>query len=94
MSISGIFLALAFMAILVTIIVWPLMTQHGSEGSPRLKSDRAALETQYAALLMSLGDLDFDFQTGKLTDTDYHRQRDHQMARAAELLKLLDKHTP
>jgi hypothetical protein len=56
-----------------------------SDDSPRDKL-LAERDTIYTAIR----DLDFDFQTGKLLEVDYHATRDKYAARGVEILKELD----
>ncbi len=93
MSVAGIFLLLAFLAGVVAIVVWPLL--QGQQGSPTghgssTLSGIARLQADHEAILIAVRDLDFDFQTGKLTEEDYRSQRESLMQRGVELLKQID----
>jgi hypothetical protein len=93
MSIAGIFLLLAFLAGVVVIVIWPLLQAKeqpvkGAESSalPAL----ARLQAEHEALLITIRDLDFDYQTGKLTEEDYSAQREALVQRGVELLQQID----
>jgi hypothetical protein len=93
MSIAGIFLLLAFVAGMVAIVIWPLL-----QPGEKRKSDTGAsalpilerLQAEHEALLITIRDLDFDYQTGKLTKEDYTAQREGLVQRGVELLQQID----
>src|SRR5947208_13581342 len=93
MSIAGIFLLLAFLAGVAVIVIWPLLqaTEQpvSSAGSSAL-SGLARLQSEHEALLITIRDLDFDYQTGKLTEEDYRAQREGLVQRGVELLQQID----
>jgi hypothetical protein len=93
MSVAGIFLLLAFLAGAALIVLWPLLQPERQpttgEAAPALSSlDR--LHAEHESILQAIRDLDFDFQTGKLTDEDYRAQRESLVQRGVETLKLID----
>jgi RNA polymerase subunit RPABC4/transcription elongation factor Spt4 len=53
-------------------------------------AERRALRERKAALLGALRDLDFDYETGKLSADDYRSLRESATARAVEVLKRLE----
>lgn len=95
MSVGGLILFIAFLVVVVAIVIAPLL-----RSSPRkvkaqsieadLTSPLIGLEAQHQATLASLRDLDFDFQTGKLAEIDYHTQREFLMQRGADILRQID----
>ena len=95
MSIAGIFLLLAFLGGVLTIIVWPLLysAKPAPEAVPSLRNVMPAvaeLRTQHEAILTAIRDLDFDWQTGKLAEADYRAQREVLVQQGVELLKAID----
>jgi hypothetical protein len=91
MSIGGVFLLLAFIVGVGTLVIWPLFTQRESGAPPEVPTTTLdSLQAQREAILMSLRDLDFDFQTGKLVEADYQAQRDLLMERGAAVLREID----
>jgi hypothetical protein len=96
MSVAGIFLLLAFLAGAALIVLWPLL-QAGREST---SGDVAAaapalsildrLHAEHESILQAIRDLDFDYQTGKLTEEDYAAQRESLMQRGVETLKHID----
>jgi hypothetical protein len=92
MSVAGIFLLLAFLVGAAAIIAWPLLQNQG-ETKPRggALSGVAQLQAEHEAILIAVRDLDFDYQTGKLTQEDYTAQRESLIQRGVEILKLIDE---
>ena len=101
MSTAGFILLLAFIIGAAAIILWPLIQTKPSSASTdgtAKKTGRGALtaiaqlQTEHEAILTAIRDLDFDFQTGKLTTEDYSTERDRLLIRGAETLRLIDQH--
>jgi hypothetical protein len=92
MSAAGIFLLLAFLVGAAAIIAWPLLQNQGQTkpGGGAL-SGLAQLQAEHEAILIAVRDLDFDYQTGKLTQEDYSAQRESLIQRGVEILKLIDE---
>lgn len=53
--------------------------------------ERQKLVSEKDSALSALKELDFDYQTGKLDDEDYHHLRDRYRAKALTLLKEVDE---
>jgi hypothetical protein len=89
MEIVVAFIGTAIGVIVAAYVAQPLLVKTrvkaSAEDSPREKL-LAERDTVYAAIR----DIDFDFQTGKLLEADYHAMRDKYAARGVELLKELD----
>lgn len=72
----------------------PLLTS--PQATARKKNSNAQdvdveeLETQYRRLLASIHDLDFDYDTGKVTDDVYAEQRKFLLGRSVSALRQLD----
>ncbi len=64
----------------------PLRHQRAEE-MPSAESAAAVISRERAGVYEVIRDLDHDFETGKIAETDYHRTRDELRARAIELLK-------
>ena len=75
MSIGSFILALAFIVGIGMIVAWPLIT-NAKEKFPVGKRDLSPLQAQYEAVVMGLRDLDFDYHTGTLLESDYQLQRE------------------
>lgn len=96
MSTSGLFLLIALSFGVIVFILWPLIGAMAVD-QPAPDRDRAAppsalaaLRTDHAAIVASLRDLDFDFQTGKLAESDYRQQREVLIARGVATLQQID----
>src|SRR5579859_4384870 len=97
MSTAGLFVLFGLTVGVLIFIAWPLMTRVDSANSADTDTSPdapinavAGLRRDYTATLVTLRDLDFDFQTGKLTAADYQAQREALIARGAELLWQID----
>ena len=74
---------------IITFIALPLFASSRAQD----ENEPTALETlmsQRDAAYDAMRDLDFDFQTGKLSDVDYNALRDKAKSRAAVVLQQLD----
>jgi hypothetical protein len=101
-STAGFILLLAFIIGAAAIILWPLIqtkpSSESTDGTTKSKTGRGALtaiarlQAENEAILTAIRDLDFDFQTGKLTTEDYSAERDRLLTRGAETLRLIDEH--
>ena len=96
MSVAGLFLLIMLFASVAIVVLWPLLQSQDkaipaeqSEGQPTL-SALAQLQAEHEAVLISVRDLDFDYQTGKLTEDEYLAQRERLMQRGVEILKQID----
>ncbi|MBX3062126.1 MAG: hypothetical protein KF726_04070 [Anaerolineae bacterium] len=97
MSVGGLILFIAFLIAVVAIVLAPLLRSSPQKlkaqptaADADLSSPLIGLEAQHQATLASLRDLDFDFQTGKLAEVDYHTQREFLMQRGADILRQID----
>ncbi len=94
MSTAGLFLLIAVAVGVATFILWPLISTPNNSAKNQIPlsapSSLAALQADRAAILTTLRDLDFDFETGKLIEEDYHRQREQLLMRGAEILRRID----
>ena len=95
MSTAGLFVLFALTIGVLAFIAWPLMTRTDADSVeaplPDATTDlEVRLQRDYDATLVTLRDLDFDFQTGKLTEVDYYLQREALVTRGADLLRQID----
>ncbi len=96
MSIAGLFLLIMLFASVAIVVLWPLL-QSPEKGAPEERVENqttpsalARLQAQHEAILISVRDLDFDYQTGKLTEDEYQAQRERLMQRGVDILKQID----
>jgi hypothetical protein len=98
MSVAGVMVLIALTLGVLTFVTWPLLTQPAAPMGTRPSEDDqsaaaqqlAALQNKYDQLLVTVRDLDFDFQTGKLAAEDHRQQRAALMVNAADLLRQID----
>ncbi len=95
MSIAGLFLLIMLFASVALVVLWPLLQARDKaipeEGdSPVMPSALALLQAEHDAILIAVRDLDFDYQTGKVTENEYLAQREGLMQRGVEILKQID----
>jgi hypothetical protein len=90
MSISGLFLLLAFLFGVATIILWPLLHKQREETSVA-PPEIAQLQAEHEAILIAIRDLDFDHQIGKFSQEDYHAQREALVQRGVEIMRRIDE---
>jgi len=81
-------IGLAMLIAVAAYIAQPLAGR--SRALPSSESPRDKLLAERDALYVTIRDLDFDFQTGKLLETDYRSMREKHVARGVEILKQLD----
>jgi hypothetical protein len=97
MTIGSILLGLALLVLVVMYIARPLLAagmRSRRQTRPRTRPktrNRQSLLAQKEALLAQIYTLDFDFETGKLPETDYQQQREALMSEATAVLKQLDE---
>lgn len=88
MTFGSILLGLALLGLVGLFIARPLI-KPDPRRKPRM-TERQALQTQKEAVLTEIKSLDFDHDTGKLPDDEYHERRSQLMAEATAVLKKLD----
>lgn len=90
MSFAGIVLLIAMLLIVVAIIALPYILPGRVTGLPAPPTALEMTNAEYQAALITLRDLESDYQTGKLTESDYRQQRERQMTLAADLLRQIE----
>ena len=77
------------------IVLWPLVGARArSPQSSARFDDRLELEEAKASIYQALAELEFDHETGSLSDDDYRSLRDRYEGRAAEVIAQLDAMGP
>ena len=90
MDIATVLIGLALAVIVVAYVAQPLMTKSRVALAPAQESPRTKLLAERDAVYATIRELDFDFQTGKLSEADYRSMRETHVARGVEILKRLD----
>ncbi len=85
---------LVLIALLVVVVIafiaYPLLAPPQEERAPAPAGKLDGLFAQRDAMYDALRDLDFDFQLGKLSPSDYQTLREQYKARAALVLQQID----
>ncbi|MDX1661619.1 MAG: hypothetical protein R3326_07495 [Gemmatimonadota bacterium] len=89
---SGLLTLLALWVLLgaIWVAVWPFFSGERETIDPRLLELRE-LETEKARLVDELHEIELDYETGKLSDEDFERQRARLKARAVEVMREIDE---
>jgi hypothetical protein len=91
MSIPGILMALVLVALSVAIVALPLLRANSSRSREALaRKAHDEILTAYERVLTTIRDLDEDFQTGKLQETEYQEERTRRVQQGAVLLQQLE----
>ncbi len=96
MSIAGLFLLIMLFASIAIVVLWPLLQGRDKEAPVAEAENRtppsalAQLQARRDAILIAVRDLDFDYQTGKLTEDEYLAQRESLMQQGVDILKQID----
>lgn len=87
MDLGSILLSLALFLLVAAFIARPLLDRASTANTSAAPADD--LIAQREAILIELRDLDFDHETGKVSDDDYTTQRARLVAKGVEILKAL-----
>lgn len=85
MSLASILIGLAMLVIVVPIVADPF--RHPERQTDRKPRGGPTGRPTYPAVLRALRDLDFDHQTGKVSEEDYARVRGELLVQAAEAMQ-------
>lgn len=88
MTIGSLLLGLALLVGVGLFVTRPIFA--GDPHRKRRMSERKALVLQKEAVLTEIHALDFDYETGKISEEEYDQQREVYLEDAAELLKRID----
>lgn len=89
MTIGSIFLGIALLVAVGLFITRPLIVPDPHRR--RMMTERQKLVTQKEAILTLIRNLDFDFDTGKIPESEYQRQRESLVDQAANILQQIDE---
>src|SRR5919206_5369439 len=84
-----IFLAIVLLFVVLTILAYPLYRSRPAAALTRT-SALDDLQAERDGLYATMRDLDQDYQLGKLDEADYPALREKHLARAAQVLRMLD----
>ncbi len=90
---QSLILGILIAALAAVIVFWPFVSARREETVARSGGQAQEIEDLIArrdAIYAVIRDLDFDFETGKLTEEDYRAQRQIWVEQGVEVLKALD----
>lgn len=93
MSIEGLIGSVILVLVGLVTVSLPFLRRNWAGLSPReraIQKARDELLTTYERVLATIRDLDEDYQTGKLTDTEYQQERGYWAERGVYLLQQLE----
>jgi hypothetical protein len=82
-------LGVIIIALAVLFVFWPFVSRR-SRDEDEVSTQVESLIIQRDAIYTTIRDLDFDYETGKVTEEDYHAQRETWVQRGIAVLKALD----
>ncbi len=97
MEAQSLILGILIAALAAVIVFWPFVSARREETVSRPGGQAQEVEDLIArrdAIYAIIRDLDFDFETGKLTEEDYHAQRQTWVEQGVAVLKALDALKP
>jgi len=95
MSDVGILMAVALVFASLIAVGYPLLSQHIALGDrARQRRLHDELTTSYERIVATLRDLDEDFRTGKLNESDYRPEREQWVARGIIILQQIEEVGP
>jgi hypothetical protein len=83
-------LGIIIAALCLLFVLWPFINLGSRDRTRAESSTLESLYEQRKVLYTTIRDLDFDYDTGKLTEDDYLAQREVWVQRGVEILKALD----
>jgi len=89
MTIGSILLGIALLVLVGLFITRPLIVPDPFRR--RRMTERQKLVAQKEAILTLIRNLDFDFDTGKIPETNYKQQREELINQAADILQQIDE---
>ncbi len=99
MDAGSLLLGLALLIVVAAFVLRPLVEKSGARAtharsSARENGTREALLRQRDAIYAAIRELDFDFRLGKISEEDYHPQRERLALQGVAILKQLDALSP
>jgi len=93
MSILGLSISIVLVLITLLIIVYPLVRQTSSKvtSNDSIHQQRERAQAYYERVLTNIRDLDEDFSTHKINESDHQAERDVWVHRGIRLLRVLDQ---
>lgn len=94
MEAQTLILGLIIVVLSLVFVAWPFLglgrERTAAAEKSKLNGEMERLVAEREAIYAVIRDLDFDYETGKLTDEDYQQQRETWVARGVAVLKAID----
>ncbi len=101
MDAGSLLLGLALLIVVTVFVLRPLVEKQGTraphanaQSNAKESGTREALLRQRDAIYAAIRELDFDFRLGKISEEDYHPQRERLALQGVAILKQLDALSP
>jgi len=92
MSITGLILSLALVAIVTLIVIYPFVRpSKRATTNISLQQQYDRIQAYYDRVLTNIRDLDEDYATGKINEADYNEEREVWVYRGIRLLRVQDQ---
>ena len=87
-------LGVIIVALAVLVVAWPFLglgrERTSASDKSKLNGEMERLLAEREVVYATIRDLDFDYETGKLTEEDYQQQRETWVVRGVDVLKAID----
>lgn len=94
MEAQTLILGIIIVVLSLLFVAWPFLgvgrERAAAAEKSKLNGELERLVAEREAVYAMIRDLDFDYETGKLTDEDYQQQRETWVARGVNVLKAID----
>jgi hypothetical protein len=94
MEAQSLIMGVILVALSIFFVLWPLFSvtrEERENDAGVLASSRDVLMEQRDAIYLTIRDLDFEFETGKLSEDIYQSQRNMWVERGVEVLRAVDQ---
>lgn len=93
MSITGLLISLVLIGISTLIVIFPFVKRVRSQSNAAVSKQQQydRIQTYYERVLTNIRDLDEDFSTGKISESDYQEEREVWVHRGIRLLRVQDQ---
>lgn len=91
MSIAGLMISMALAFAAAALVIYPLLRPAGPKSNHGRHEQLDRVQAYYARVLTNIRDLDEDFSTDKISEADYHQEREVWVQRGIQLLRAQDQ---
>jgi hypothetical protein len=93
MEAQSVILGIIIIALSTLFVTWPFINLSREERGAQSRQQLGEMDILIArreAIYATIRELDFDFETGKMTEDDYHTEREAWVDRGVNVLKAID----